>query len=415
MMETTFLITLLAAILGFYMAWGIGANDVANSMATAVGAKAITARQAVLIAGILTAVGAIFIGSHVTGTVSKGILDVEGQSENILIIGFMSALLSAALWITLASYLALPISTTHSIVGAMIGFGLMAGGTAMVSWDVVGKIALSWLLSPLCGALIAFLLFKLIVKMIFDKDNPDEAAIRLGPLFVFLTFFIIAASLLMKTNLGNKLGFGEEILLPLVVSGMVACVAGLVGFYILRNIEKRANGNGRYMRVEDLFRKLQVMTSCYVAIAIGANDVANAIGPFMGIIAVTEHGFMPAEVTVPSWVLAIGGFGIAFGIFSYGYRVMKTIGHEITELTNTRGFSVDFAAATTVLMASKLGMPVSTTHTVVGAVIGVGLARGLAAIDLRVIKKIAASWLLTLPIAGATCVGIFLLLRWIFI
>lgn len=408
-------ILLIAGALGFYMAWNIGANDVANSMATAVGAKAITPRQAVLIAGILTAVGAIFIGTHVTGTVSKGIVDVSDIPSQTLIIGFMAALISAALWVTLSTWYEMPVSTTHSIVGAMMGFGLIAGGVGYVNWVVMGKVVLSWLLSPIAGAIISFLIFKLIVRSIFNKENPDMAAERYAPLFVFMTFFIITMSLLFKTNLGKMVGVKDDLITGILYAVVVGIVSAVVGHMFLHIKKHSSKGEGRYVGVEDIFRRLQVMTSCYVAIAIGANDVANAIGPFMGIIAVAENNTMPSAVEVPVWVLAFGGMGIAIGIFTWGYRVIKTIGFKITELTNTRGFSVDFGAATTVLVASKVGMPISTTHTVVGAVMGVGLARGIAAVDFSVIKNIIVSWLATVPIAAGTTIGIFILVQNIFI
>jgi PiT family inorganic phosphate transporter len=302
----------------------------------------------------------------------------------------------------------MPISTTHSIVGAMIGFGLIAGGWGVVSWGVVGKVATSWLLSPLFGALLAYITFRLITKLILGKEKPLISAKKMAPFFIAATFFIIFISLLLKTRLGEMIiqDRDHELFWAIAISTIIAAVCGIVGYFIVRKI--RLLSNEGYDEVEEIFRKLQIMTSCYVALAHGANDVANAIGPMATIFTINSEGAIPSEVSIPVYLLAIGGIGIAVGIMTWGYRVIRTLGSKITKLTNTRGFAVDFGAATTVLVASKLGMPISTTHTVVGAIIGVGLARGLEAVDLRIIKKIVASWLITVPIAAATCALIYL-------
>lgn len=404
----------LAAVLGFYMAWNIGANDVANAMSTAVGARAITLKQAVIIAAVLDAVGAIFIGAHVTGTVSKGIVSVIGLNEIQILAGFMAALLSASIFITIATWFEMPVSTTHGIVGAMVGFGLIAGGIDVVHWDVFGKIVLSWILSPIFGAITSFIVFKLIVKAIFNSDDPDKAAVRYSPVVFFMTILIIALSLLLKTNLGRSLNIADNIIYTIEISIVISVIGALIGYGLLKGITIRKN-RGKYFGVEAIFRRLQVMTSCYVALAHGANDVANAVGPLIGILLVAQTGTLPPEAEVPFYILVFGGIAIAIGIMTWGYKVMRTLGHRITELTNTRGFSVDFGAATTVLIASKLGMPISTTHTVVGALVGVGLARGIACVDLRVIKNIVISWLITVPVAALVTMGLYLILFNIFI
>lgn len=395
------------------MAWCIGANDVANSMASAVGAKAITQKQAVLIAGVLTIIGAVFLGAHVSGTISKGIVNpndfANPSSDNVaemVMLGALAAILAASIWVTVATWKSMPISTTHSIVGAMIGFGLVAGGWGVVSWDVVGKVALSWILSPLFGCILAFVVFKLITKLILGKEDTLGWGKKIAPFFIAATFFIIFMSLLLKTRLGEMVISGNELFWAVVISSIVAAGTGIVGYLIIRRIQLKSIEG--YDEVEEIFRKLQIMTSCYVALAHGANDVANAIGPMATIFTINSEGSIPSEVSIPVYLLAIGGIGIAVGIMTWGYRVIRTLGSKITKLTNTRGFAVDFGAATTVLVASKLGMPISTTHTVVGAIIGVGLARGLEAVDLRIIKKIVASWLITVPIAAATCALIYL-------
>jgi PiT family inorganic phosphate transporter len=415
MVEFSIAILIIAFGAGFYMAWSIGANDVANSMASAVGAKAITQKQAVLIAGVLTIVGAVFLGAHVSGTISKGIVNpndfVDSNPDNVarmVMLGALAAILAASIWVTLATWKSMPISTTHSIVGAMIGFGLVAGGWGVVSWDVVGKVALSWILSPLFGCILAFVVFKLITKLILGKEDTLAWGKKLAPFFISATFFIIFMSLLLKTRLGEIVipPPHNQLLWALIISSMVAAGTGIAGYLIIRRIQQRTKEG--YDEVEEIFRKLQIMTSCYVALAHGANDVANAIGPMATIFTINSEGSLPDEVSIPVYLLALGGIGIAVGIMTWGYKVIRTLGSKITKLTNTRGFAVDFGAATTVLIASKLGMPISTTHTVVGAIIGVGLARGLEAIDLRIIKKIVASWLITVPIAAVTCALIYL-------
>ncbi|RLF31101.1 MAG: phosphate permease [Thermoplasmata archaeon] len=391
------------------MAWSIGSNDVANSMATAVGAKAITFRQAVLIAGVLNFVGAVFVGSHVTETIRGNIVKPSTISDpHALLLGFIASLLAAAIWVTLSTWKEMPISTTHSVVGALVGFGLIASGAQSINWFKLGQVASSWVLSPIVGCIIAFLVFRIIVKLIFDKAKPVESAKIVGPGIIGVTAFMIVSSLLMKTPLGEKIGVTTD-LTVFTTSIFVGIIVALISMFLLRNI--RAKSAEDYDTVERIFRRLQIVTSCYVAFSHGANDIANAIGPVAGIIPLASGQGFSSTAPVPVWLLALGGFGIAVGCLTWGHKVMRTLGYRITTLTNTRGFSVDFGAATTVLIASKLGLPISTSHTVVGAVIGVGLARGLAAVDLGIIKKIIVSWLLTVPVAAGTSALIFLLLK----
>ncbi len=392
------------------MAWSIGANDVANSMATAVGSKAITFKQAVIIAGILNFVGAVFVGPHVAETIKGKIINVDIISPEILLFGFISSLLAAAIWVTLSTWKEMPISTTHSIIGAMMGFGLIAGGISLVNWVKVGSVAASWVLSPLVGCVLAFIVFKIIIKLIFAKENPVESAKIIGPFLIGITALLITSSLLLKTSLGDRLNISDYE--GLLIAAFVAVFITAIGIVLLRKIEAKSVED--YKTVEGIFRKLQVITCCYVAFSHGANDVANAIGPVAGIIPLASTGEMNPTAQIPIALLALGGLGIAVGCITWGRRVMETVGKKITNLNHTRGFSVEFAAATTVLVASKLGLPISTSHTVVGAVIGVGLARGLEAVDITVIKKIIASWILTLPAAALTSVVIFICLSYIF-
>ena len=409
------ILMVLILIIGFYMAWNIGSNDLANSMASAVGAKAINLKTAVIFGGTLAFVGAVFVGNNVADTIRKGIIDPEQiENEMYIMYGAIAALLGASFWITIATWKELPISTTHSIVGGMIGFGMVAGGVGMVNWAKVGSVVASWAISPLIGGVLSYVIFKIIMKYILQKTEPLNAVKNIGPLFIGATFIIISASVFLKTPAGDKIGliFEQYILLSFLI-GLISIVIGrivIVKGFIQATLKKKQTSKEIYETVEEIFRRLQIMTSCYVAFALGANDVANAIGPMAAAWSVETSGSVGAEVEVPYYLLVIGGVGIAVGMATWGYRVIKTIGTKITHLTNTRGFSIDFGAATSVLIASKLGMPVSTTHAVVGAVVGVGLARGLEAIDLRIIKKIIITWIVTVPIAALTAAGIFLML-----
>ncbi|UCF95546.1 MAG: inorganic phosphate transporter [Desulfobacterales bacterium] len=405
-MTSEYIILILGYLFGFYMSWNIGANDVANSMASAVGAKAITIRQAIIIAAILNVVGATFIGAHVTNTIRKGIVSTEILSDpQAALRGGLAALLAAALWVSFATWKSLPVSTTHSIVGAMIGFGIMAGGPAVINWGKLAAVVMSWIISPVFSLLIAFSMFKLIVHLILKRPESSARALALAPFFIGLAFFVVILSFLFKTPLGKNLSITSStaLLLALIASPIL----GWGAKRILRQILQKRYQNG----VEEIFRRIQIGTSCYVALAQGANDVANAIGPLAVIYFLVKTGSVGATVPVPVFLLLFGGIGIACGISMAGYRVMDTIGTRITNLTNTRGFSVDFAAASTVLLASKLGLPVSTTHAAVGGVLGVGLAGGIDAVNFRVVLQIMVYWVLTVPAAAATSMIIFKILQ----
>jgi PiT family inorganic phosphate transporter len=405
-MGSEYYVLIIGYIFGFYMAWNIGANDVANSMASAVGARAITIRQAVFIAGILNVVGAVFIGSHVTKTIRKGIVSTDILADpHLALIGALAALLAAALWVSFATWKSLPVSTTHSIVGAMIGFGIMAGGFSVINWGKLGAVVLSWVISPVFSMAIAYLMFKTIVKFILSKDDPASQALKLAPYFISIAFFVVILSFLFKTPLGKRLAIGTP--LTLLIAAVIAMVLGFLAVKILRKFTKKTNLSAE----EEIFRKIQIGTSCYVALAQGANDVANAIGPLAVIYFLVKTGGVGANVPVPVFLLFFGGIGIACGIGMAGHRVMDTIGKKITTLTNTRGFSVDFAAATTVMLASKMGLPVSTTHAAVGGVMGVGLARGLEAVNFRIIFQIILYWILTVPASAITSIVIFKILQ----
>ena len=408
-MGSEYTVLIIGYIFGFYMAWNIGANDVANSMASAVGARAITIRQAIFIAGILNIIGAVFIGSHVTQTIRKGIVSTDILTDpHMALIGALSALLAAALWVSFATWKSLPVSTTHSIVGAMIGFGIMAGGFSVINWGKLGAVVLSWVISPVFAMVLGFLMFKTIVKFILSKEDPFSQALKLAPYFISIALFVVILSFLFKTPLGKSLAIGTP--LALLVALALAVALGFLAVKILRKFIKKTNLTGE----EEVFRKIQIGTSCYVALAQGANDVANAIGPLAVIYFLVKTGSVGAKVPVPVFLLFFGGIGIACGIGMAGHRVMDTIGRKITTLTNTRGFSVDFAAATTVMVASKMGLPVSTTHAAVGGVMGVGLARGIDAVNFRIIFEIILYWILTVPAAAITSIVIFKILQLFF-
>lgn len=409
MIEPT-IVLVVGYVFGFYMACNIGANDVANSMASAVGAKAITLKQAVFIAGILNVVGAVFIGSHVTNTIRKGIVSTDVLTDpNLAMLGALSALLSAALWVTFATWKSLPVSTTHSIVGSMIGFGIMAGGFSVINWMKLGAVVMSWIISPVFSLVLAYVMLKFIIRTILSLKNSYQRAMRLSPLFIGLAAFVVALSFLFKTPLGKKLSATTPVALAVALA--IGVVVGFAGKFLLKRFARPEGENG----AEGIFRRIQIGTSCYVALSQGANDVANAIGPLAVIYFLAKTGSVGAKVPVPVFLLLFGGIGIAFGISVWGYRVMKTLGEKITTLNNTRGFSVDFAAATTVLIASKLGLPVSTTHAAVGGVLGVGLARGLAAVNFSIVIKIMVYWVLTVPAAALTSMAIFKILTSILI
>ncbi|MDI6839321.1 MAG: inorganic phosphate transporter [bacterium] len=406
-MVTIPLLLLVACAVGLYMAWSIGANDIANAMATAVGARAITLRQAVLIASIFTFIGATFVGTHVTETIRKGIINPTFiPNPKIMILGALSSLLAAAIWVTLATWKAMPVSTTHSIVGALVGFGLLIGGPYCVNWKKIVEIVASWVMSPAIAGVFSFFTFKSIVKFILNNKEPASATIRLVPFYMGIAFFIMALAMLLNTRLGK---FTNNLVEILGVSLIIAGIAGMIGYHwvigVIKSKSREIEG------VEESFRRLQVITSCYVAFSIGANDVANAMGPVATIFCIIKTGTFGTQVPIPFFILVLGGVGISIGVLTWGYRVMETIGFKITELTNTRGYSIDFGGATSVILATKLGMPVSTTHAAVGSVIGVGLARGLDAVDFGVVRKILISWVITLPIAALTSVGIYTILQ----
>lgn len=392
----------LAVIFGLYMTWGVGANDVANAMGTSVGSGAITVKRALLIAAVFEFTGAVLAGGHVTSTIRSGIIDPAFVVEpRILVYGMLASLLAAGTWLMVASYWGWPVSTTHTIVGALIGFGAAGLGPESVAWAQVASIVASWLVSPLLGATLAFLLTLSVRNLILDTDDPFANAKKYGPAYVFLMGVLIALVTVFKglTHLALDFSGGQALLIAVAVGAIVA----LAGHLLIRRIEVdvEAERTFQFASVEKVFAPLCVFTACSMAFAHGSNDVANGVGPMAAVVSIVTTGAVTQESALPLWILLVGGGGIVIGLATLGYRVMKTIGKRITELTPSRGFCAELAAAATVVIASRLGLPVSTTHIIVGAVMGVGLARGIAAIDLRVVLGIVSSWIVTLPIGAA--------------
>ncbi len=408
-MEHGTLYLILAAAFGLFMAWGIGANDVANAMGTSVGSRALSLRQAIVIAAVFEFLGAVLAGGQVTATIRKGIIDPSllAATPELLVFGMLASLLAAAVWLVVASCFGWPVSTTHSIVGAIVGFAIVGIGVAAVQWGKLGSIVASWVVSPLLAGSLAFALFRSVQRLIFDAEDPFRAAKRYVPLYIFLVGFIIALVTLLK---GLK-HVGLELSLP--QSYMLAALAGAatmaIGAVLVRRIQREADADRdfHYANVERVFAILMVFTACAMAFAHGSNDVANAIGPVAAIVGVVQSGGEVVQKSaLPLWVLVVGAIGIVAGLATYGFKVMAVVGERITELTPSRGFAATLAAATTVVVASGTGLPISTTHTLVGAVLGVGIARGIAAINMRVVQNIFMSWIVTLP-AGAILSMVF--------
>lgn len=391
----------IATLIGLYMAANIGGNDLANAMGTSVGSGSITLRQAVLISVIANTLGAVLAGGYVTNTISKGIIDpaLLADDPNRLMLGMFAALISAGVWVNLATLFGLPVSTTHAIVGAVVGFGILSVGAGAVSWGKIIAIAISWIISPAAGALISGGMYYFGEKKIMAARNPLEVAERYAPFMIFLVFLVLILSLIFKglKNLHLEFGFFQTVLLAIPC----AAVMGLFGRWWLRwriNPEHKLRpAQEGYSAVDRLFAQLQILTACYVAFAHGANDVANAIGPLAAIFSVIKTKSVALQVQVPFWMLFVGGIAVGGGLLAFGTRVMETIGKNITEITPMRGFCAQFGAATTILICSRLGFPISTTHVLVGAVVGVGIMRGMGALDLRILKNIGLSWIVTLP------------------
>lgn len=444
----TMLLIALALIVCAYMAWNIGANDVANAMGTSVGSRALTLKQAVIIAAIFEFAGAFFAGDAVTKTVRKGILTVPFNDAGVvadtilsqdIALGFIAAMMAAATWLTIATRLGLPVSTTHSIIGGIVGVGLVLEvkhNTTLIDWEVVQKVVMSWVASPLMGALIAFFSYVIIQKTILENDDPVSRSKWLAPLLAFPTFFVLGLALQFKALKGfisradsngwidksNWLPakedgvfdpFADNAWLPLnalLLAAAIGAIASVALYFVLRRVDIEEEVRG-FKGVERIFVWLQIITAAYVAFAHGANDRSNAIGPMAAVWDVFSNPdlVLAEQAAIPLWLVLLGSAGIAIGVMTWGWRVMETIGKKITDITPTRGFAAEFGAATTILVFSMpfLAVPVSTTHTLVGAVVGVGLAGGAKGVDFRVFGKIAASWVASVPVAAFGAIVLF--------
>ena len=404
-------------VFGFFMAWGIGANDVANAMGTSVGAKALTLSQAILVACIFEFAGAYLAGGEVTSTIRKGIIDPSllANTPELLVFGMLASLLAAGSWLLIASYNGWPVSTTHSIVGAIVGFAAVGISVDAVSWGKVTSIVSSWIVSPLMAGTLSFLIFRTVQHLILNTDDPFQNAKKYVPGYMFLVGFVISMVTLLKglKHVGLDLNFIQS----LQYSTMIGIAISLLGSVFLRRVQNTEEQRGgiTFDGVERVFAVLMVFTACAMAFAHGSNDVANAVGPLAAIVSVVQSGGeIASKAVMPWWILLVGGIGIIAGLAMLGYKVIETIGRNITELTPSRGFAAELAAATTVVLASGTGLPISTTHTLVGAVLGVGLARGLSAIDLNVVGRIIISWIVTLPVGAGLSIIFFFTMKGIF-
>ncbi len=412
-MEAQYVYIGLAALFGLFMAWGIGANDVANAMATSVGSKALTIRQAILVAAVFEFLGAVLAGGAVTSTIRKGIVDADllAGSPDLLVYGMLAALLAAGTWLFVASRNGWPVSTTHSIVGAIVGFAAVGIGVDAVKWGKVGTIVMSWVVSPVTAGFIAFLIYLSVQRLILSQPDPLARAKRFVPVYIFLAAFAMTLVTILKglKHVGLEISVKDSYFLAIVIALGIA----LLGAFFINRIESdpKADKKQHFYTVERVFGVLMVVTACSMAFAHGSNDVANAIGPVAAVIGIATTGTITAKSSLSPWVLLLGGGGIVIGLATYGRHVIATVGKKITQLTPSRGFAAELAAATTIVIASGTGIPISTTHTLVGAVLGVGMARGIEAIDLRVVAKILVSWVVTIPAGAFLAILFFFVFR----
>jgi PiT family inorganic phosphate transporter len=412
-MDVMYIYIGLAAAFGLFMAWGIGANDVANAMATSIGSGALTIRQALIVAAIFEFAGAVLAGGEVTSTIRKGMVDASlfADEPEMFIYGMLATLLAAGTWLLIASRKGWPVSTTHTIVGAIVGFAVVAVGVDAVKWDKIGSIVMSWIISPLTAGVIAFFVFKSIQSLILDRSDPLERARLYAPFYVFIAVMLIALVTMFKglKHVGLDLDTWQSYGIA-IVCGLIVALISKVAISRIKS-DKAANKDFHYHTVERVFGVMMVVTAAAMAFAHGSNDVANAIGPVAAVVATAQEGVVGQKSGVPIWILLLGGLGIVVGLGTYGRHVIRTVGSNITQLTPSRGFAASIAAAFTIVVASGTGMPISTTHTLIGAVLGVGMARGISAINLGVVGRIFLSWVTTIPAGAGLAVIFFYLLK----
>lgn len=463
-MDINFILIAITLVFGFYMAFNIGSNDVANAMGTSVGSKALSLKKAVCLAAILEFCGAFFIGAPVSQTIQHGIIDTSILSVDpyIFVVGMLSALITTGIWLQMASHLGLPVSTTHAIVGAVIGFGVSVGGISMVQWHEVSRIFSGWIFSPFISGALSYFLFTIVQKKIFFAKDPIKETTKLFPFFLGSLLFVFFFCLFFEGSF-----FPLSLLAAITYAFSLAAIGAFATFFImkqknskldpvysvvtsahtvkvgkalkhLKHVEDALHDSWKgeigpltkqvenlkakmdeyskenpspFITVEKQFIFLQIVSACLVAFAHGGNDVANAIGPVSAIVQVLNGHALQSSFTISPWLLAFGGAGIVLGLLFLGWKVIETVGTKITELTPTRGFCAEFGAALSILLASKLGLPISTTHALVGAVLGVGLARGMHALNLKTLREIALSWIVTIPLCAIFCSIVFIALK----
>ena len=402
-MDYSFVLLCIAVALCFFMTWGVGANDLANVMSTTMGSKAVTVRQAMIIAVVFEFAGAFLGGSDVTETMRDGIISSSELLNQplVLIEGMLGVLLACTIWMNLASYLGVPVSITNALVGSMVGFGSVVLGTDAIHWDQVYRIAIGWVTSPFIAGITGYILFISIQQTIFVKSDPLEKAKSYIPFYLFLVGSILSFITVFKglNHFDIHLNLKQNLAVTLASSISIT----IIGMIFIKRIPEmvRIRRRERFLQVEKYFAVLMALTACAMAFAHGSNDVALAVGPLTIIYSLVMDPTQPLGMSdYPSWIILLGCVGVISGLLMYGRKVIETVGSSITALTPSRAFAATLAAATTVVVATSTGIPVSATQTLVGAVLGVGLARGIGALNLIVIRNIFMSWVLTLPAAS---------------
>lgn len=410
-MDTNILILIIASIGAFFMAFNNGANDVSNAFAPAVGSKAITVKQALLIASVLNLFGSIVLGSNVALTLINTVLTPEvTQNGDYYILGMIACLVASGLFVLVSTLTSMPVSSTHAIVGSLTGVVIAIEGWQAVNWKILGTIALSWIISPILAGVLCWVSIKFLRLFILRLKDNVKMLKRLRnwvPAFIAIVSVVIVYYWILR----SKHPFLQGKLTRLELSVLFAILIFIAVRFFIGLWIKRSKPNAD--KTENIFKKLQVGTACYVAFSHGANDVSNSISPVLAILMVLEGVNLGgvSTVTIPLWVLLIGGLGMSLGIILLGHKVMATLGHKITLITNSKGFCVDFSTATTVTLASILGMPVSTTHAATGSVVGVGLEKGLKGINISLFIKIFVAWIITVPSAAIITILVFNLFK----
>ncbi len=424
------LITLVAvALLAFYVAWNLGANDVANAMGTSVGSKAVTLKQAIIIAGILEFTGAVLFGHEVTETLATKIVNpaLFAATPQVLVTGMVTVLISCGVWLQIATSRGLPVSSSHAVVGAIAGFSWVALGVGAIDWSSIGLITIGWVLTPLISGAIAALFYSQIKHWILDQPNQvmqlQEWIPWLSTALLGIFGVIVLPSLTQPlTNFVIELGFNiPPYDIPLLTGAIAAVGLTIISWRQLGDLGKTEESIQSPLptphsplpnSIERLFARFQLLSACFVAFAHGSNDVGNAIAPLAAIVYINRTGSVPTDgITIPLWILILGGVGIVGGLAVWGKKVIATIGENIIALQPSSGFCAELATATTILIASRLGLPASTSHALVGGVVGIGLVQNIKSIKFKTLQGIAAAWLITIPVSAILSAAIFSIAR----